>query len=397
MRAQASVERVSPTKEAAPACYRELSGKVYDRWDALPKQSNGLFDHASSQSVFLSRVWFENLSQTSLQPNQKLQVFSVESSSHGDAPLLFLPASEGPAEVFGPRVLSSLANFYSPLFSPLISPDCDPINVLRTLTRTIANQSPRWDVVNLRWLDNDSQTFGYLLQALKLAGFAVQTYFCSGNWYEPICGRSYEEYLQGLKSSVRNIARSKAKKIERSGCARIEVVAAGEGLPDAIQVFEHVYNSSWRTPEPYPQFIPGLLHAFAAAGWLRLGIAYWDGEPAAAQIWFVANRIASIYKIAYDQKFKDLSVGSYLTMHMFRHAIEVEKVTEIDYLTGDDRYKQDWMSQRRERWGILAMNSYTPKGVASIVRHVGGRAAKRMTMRILGSLRRQATALELRL
>jgi hypothetical protein len=241
----------------------------------------------------------------------------------------------------------------------------------------IASESPSWDLVHFRWLDRDAAIFTQLLIALELAGFVVQTYFCSGNWYEPIRGRSYQQYLDGLRSSVRNIARSKAKKIERSGRARIEIVAGGDALDPAIQAYKSIYDSSWKRHEPCPQFMPGLLRTFAAAGWLRLGLAYVDGQPAAAQVWFVANRTASIYKIAYDQKYKDLSVGSYLTMHMIRHVIEAEGVTEIDYLTGDDRYKQDWMSCRRERWAILAMNPRTPKGLAAIVRHVGGRMIKR--------------------
>jgi CelD/BcsL family acetyltransferase involved in cellulose biosynthesis len=164
-------------------------------------------------------------------------------------------------------------------------------------------------------------------------------------------------------------------------------VTGGDGLESAVRAYEKIYNSSWKTPEPFPKFMPGLLRAFAKEGWLRLGVAYVDEEPAAAQVWFLANGVASIYKIAYDQKFKDLSVGSFLTMHMIRAAIDAEKVQEIDYLTGDDQYKRDWMSQRRERWGILAMNPRTPKGAAAIVRHVAGRFAKRAIQRLLKNVR----------
>jgi len=272
------------------------------------------------------------------------------------------------------------------LFAPLISPGCECSGLLQALAERVANESPRWDIVNLRWLDKGSEMFEELVSVFKRAGFVVQTYFCAGNWYEPIAGRDYGAYLGGLRSSVRNIARSKAKKIERSGRARIDIVTGGDALEPAIRAYQKIYSSSWKTPEPYLEFLPGLLRSFAEAGWLRLGIAYVDEEPAAAQVWFQANGVASIYKIAYDQKFKDLSVGSYLTMHMMRHVIDVEKVTEIDYLTGDDRYKKDWMSQRRERWGILAMNPRTPKGLAAIARHVGGRAAKRAVKRVVSQL-----------
>jgi len=52
-------------------------------------------------------------------------------------------------------------------------------------------------------------------------------------------------------------------------------------------------------------------------------------------------------------------------------------VEKIDYLSGDDSYKRDWMSHRRELWGILALNPRTVRGVLGIARHVGGRSVKK--------------------
>lgn len=368
-----------------------LCTKGFDQWDALPAGYQALFEEGRAQSLFLSRPWFANLVENSLNPGEKVRILAVENLAHSGNPLLVLPASHRSTAAWKPRTLTSLTNFYTPLYAPLIQPNCDARRVLQTLAQALSAESPAWDMINLRWLDKSSSLFEDLVTALQLAGFVVQTYFCAGNWYEPVGGRTYQEYLQDLRSSVRNIARSKQKKVDRSGRVRAEIVTGGELLGAAIQAYEQVYASSWKTNEPYPRFIPGLLQVFAAEGWLRLGLAYVDEVPAAAQVWFVANGVASIYKIAYDQRFKDLSLGSYLTMHMIQRAIEVEKVQEVDYLTGDDRYKQDWMSLRRERWGILAMNPRTVKGVAAIVRHVGGRAVKRTAQQILGRLRPEKT------
>jgi Acetyltransferase (GNAT) domain len=107
-------------------------------------------------------------------------------------------------------------------------------------------------------------------------------------------GRSYKEYLESLRSSVRNIARSKNKKLERTGRARIEVTVGRDGLEAAIRAYEKVYAASWKVAEPFPQFVPGLIRTCAEMGWLRLGVAYIDDEPAAAQIWIVHNGTASI-------------------------------------------------------------------------------------------------------
>ena len=145
-----------------------------------------------------------------------------------------------------------------------------------------------------------------------------------------------------------------------------------------MRAYEKIYAASWKIPEPYPDFVSGLCRICAEGGWLRLGVVYVDDQPAAAQIWIVSAGIAAIYKLAYDERFAKLSPGTLLTAKLMEYVIDVDQVREIDYLTGDDAYKKDWMSNRRERRGIVAYNLRTPKGLIAALRHLGGRAAKRL-------------------
>jgi CelD/BcsL family acetyltransferase involved in cellulose biosynthesis len=100
----------------------------------------------------------------------------------------------------------------------------------------------------------------------------------------------------------------------------------------------------------------------AAQGWLRLGLLTLDDQPLAAQIWIVKDGKASIFKLAYDGEYAKFSPGSILTKALLRHVIDIDRVTEVDYLAGDDDYKKDWMSHRRERRGIIAFNRRTLRG-----------------------------------
>ena len=65
---------------------------------------------------------------------------------------------------------------------------------------------------------------------------------------------------------------------------------------------------------------------------------------------------------------------------MLEHALDGDKVSEVDYLTGDDNYKSNWMSHRRERWGIMAFNPASFLGKLSILKHIGGKTVKARLM-----------------
>lgn len=365
---------------------------TYDRLEALPREYDAFFSENEAESFFLSLPWFRNFCATALDPGDQLRIFAAEQTHNGCTPVAALLArfQRASAWQLAPRTLHGLSNFYTSLYAPLLSGPLASPTAVESLVRAMNADKPKWDAVDLKWLDSRAPVFSELQQAFRATGMVVQTYFSSGNWYLPANGMSFREYWEGLRSSVRNIAKSKNKKIERSGRAHLEIVTGPNGLESAIEAYERVYASSWKTAEPYPTFIPGLIRTCAERGWLRLGVVRVDGEPAAVQLWIVNNGKAAIYKIAYDKRFADLSVGSFLTTHMMEHVLDVDRVHEVDYLTGDDKYKQDWMTHRRERWGILAMNPRTLRGAMAIARHVGGRTVKRALQSI--SARKQKSS-----
>jgi hypothetical protein len=353
---------------------------TYTRFADLPEKYEAFFAENAGESFFLSLPWFRNFCATALDPYDEIRIFAAERGDSSGMPVAALLTRNPGRRLrkFAPRTLHGLTNFYTSFYAPLVSRSNPSPSALETLVRSICTAKPSWDAVDLKWLDSKAPVFGELQQAFGDAGMVVQTYFSAGNWYLPTNGMTFREYWEGLRSSVRNIAKSKNKKIERSRRAHLEIITSSNRLDSAIEAYERVYAASWKVPEPYPTFIRGLICTCAEQGWLRLGIVRVDGEPAAAQLWIVNNGKAAIYKIAYDKRFADLSVGSFLTTHMMEYVLDVDRVREVDYLTGDDKYKRDWMTHRRERWGVLAMNPRTPRGALAIARHVGGRAVKRV-------------------
>ncbi|HRH80751.1 MAG TPA: GNAT family N-acetyltransferase [Thiobacillaceae bacterium] len=320
----------------------------------------------------LDLQWFEHLARTALTPAPRLRLWQAANATER----LLLPMHEMPRHGWGMRRLHALANYYTSLFASIGDANMRDRG-LRAICAQVARTKPAWDVVDLHPMDPGSEDFALLSDALREAGFRVHRYFCFGNWHLPCAGLSFADYWSSRPSPLRNTHNRKEKAFLRDGRGRLDIVRGGGDLDRAIQAYEQVYAASWKVPEPHPEFIPGLLRLAAARDWLRLGLAWYDGKPVAAQIWLVVNRRASIYKLAYDERYAALSAGTLLTAHLMKHVLDADKVAEVDYLIGDEPYKQDWMAHRRERWGIVAYNARTLRGRLGSVRQTLGEWRRR--------------------
>jgi GNAT acetyltransferase-like protein len=353
--------------------------KTYSNLDDLPASYLSLFEKGEQEWYDFSFSWFNNFAQTALDKGDKICIYGVEQNFGTDMPLAALATrfSEESSGLFSTTQLSSLSNFYTITYSPVYEASAAIINeVFGLLAKAIAMDGHKWDTIKLLPLEQDSPAYASLVSSFRSAGMVVQEFFCFGNWYLPTAGLSYEQYFKTLPSAMQNTIRRKVKKLTKTGRARIEIVTGAENLETSIAAYERIYLSSWKRPEPYPHFVPGLIRTCAKKNWLRMGVIYLEDQPIAAQVWIVNSGRATIYKLGQDQKYDEFSAGSVLTANLMEHVLDVDRVKEVDFGSGDDPYKKNWLPQRRERWGILAMNPRSLAGCLGIIRNVGGRAAK---------------------
>jgi CelD/BcsL family acetyltransferase involved in cellulose biosynthesis len=114
--------------------------------------------------------------------------------------------------------------------------------------------------------------------------------------------------------------------------------------------------------------------AEGAAGRLRLGVARIAGKPVAAQFWTVEAGTAFIHKLAHDEDASKHSPGTLLSAALFEHVIDRDRVDEIDFGTGDDPYKRDWMEAVRNRHAVELYRLAAPRVWPALARA----AAKQM-------------------
>jgi len=335
---------------------------------SLPAPIAALFDALESRHPQYGVDWLRNLSRHALDPGEEAVLFLARGPRGQLAAL--------PLKIAGRRG-HALGNFYTSLYSPAISAGAEQ-ELLPALFRHLARHE-RLALLTLDPLDPDTALFHALPGALRAAGWhGIHDYFCFGNWQHPLDGANWEAYLASRASRVRNTVKRRSRRFAAEARGTMRMVLDGAELETAIDEFTAIYNNSWKRREPYPDFIPELLRLSARRGWLRLGIAYYDERPVAAQAWLVDATTAYIFKLAYDQDFAELSPGTVLTAYMMEYAIDVDRVSRIDYLSGDDRYKRDWMSERQERRGIAAYNPRTPAGIAGWASHLVKSAAKKL-------------------
>lgn len=267
----------------------------------------------------------------------------------------------------------ALANYYTSLVSPLASVASlpgDRAAAMRSIVQELSSARPRIATVQFSPLDAQSPDTTTLMLELRDQGWYARQYFAFGNWTLPCEGLEFDAYIAARDSKVRHTLERKSKKLRASGS--LEIVTEPEDVERGMNAWDAIYGRSWKQPEPYPDFVRGWARRCAERGWLRLGIASVEGKPIAAQFWFTMARRAYIFKLAYDEEYAKWSAGTVLSAQMFRHALESDRVVEIDYLTGDDPYKSAWMTHRRERIGLLACNLRSSRGAWSAAREMAG-------------------------
>ncbi|WP_282604531.1 GNAT family N-acetyltransferase [Pelagibius sp. Alg239-R121] len=356
-----------------------MQSKLYKDLNALPAGYSALFEATARESFYASRPWFETLAETTREAGDALQLYGLEEDDGTAVGLLVARSGVASVAAGNARTLTGFSTMYTTLFLPLIHPTAvTPDAAAEGFAGALAAEKPAWQSINFESLDPAEPFFSAFEAALSRAGFVVQSYAHFGNWYESTDGDSLESFMARRPSALRNTVKRKGRKLEKMEEVRFEILAEGAALDQAMDAYDVIYANSWKEPEPFPDFTRRLVKEAAAAGCLCLGTVYLGDRPAASQIWIVSGGRATIFKLAYDEEFKKLSAGSVLTVKVLEHVLTNHQVVEVDYGRGDDAYKKQWLSERRERRGIVAFNPRTLQGAVGALRHVGVARLKAM-------------------
>ncbi len=243
----------------------------------------------------------------------------------------------------------------------------------RLLLEIARSLKARGHRVTLEPIPDENGSATRLAKAFKAAGWMVASEPCDLNHILHVRGRSFAEYWAERPGKMRTTLKRKAKKV------RVEILDTFDKA--AWTNYEAIYAASWKPEEDEPGMLREFARAEGNAGRLRLGLAY-EGETAvAAQCWTVENGCAYIHKLAHLESRKQLSAGTTLTAALFERVIDQDQVELVDFGTGDQLYKADWMGETRHRYRVDCLDPRQPKAWSALakrlVRQTTARLAKR--------------------
>lgn len=262
--------------------------------------------------------------------------------------------------------LEPLANWYSFAWRPLMTPDSHARELVWSLAKSLRSRTSR---LTLWPLPDEDGSAGLLERAFQAAGWVVTRKTCDMNHILPLQGRGYAAYLASRPGPLRTTLRRKAKRI------RVQILHHFD--EDMWHNYEAIYARSWKPEEGDPEILRRFAKAEGDAGRIRLAIAYHGDEAIAAQFWTVEGDTAFIHKLAHLQEFQHLSAGTVLTAALMEEVIDRDRVNLVDFGTGDDAYKRDWMDDARPRF---LLDCYNPGNPASWP-HLAVAALRRLATR----------------
>jgi len=312
--------------------------ELYDNLEAVARDADGALDRAARPSLYERIDWFRLISRHCAPPGQLL--VARARSADGRSAWLFL-AVKG-------RQATAWAAWYSLRAGFAGNRDSD---VMTAIARALKERGLA--SIEIAPVEDPEP----LRAAFRAGGWVVRVDPRTANWRIDTVGMKFADYWASRPGQLRSTFK------RRSKAAALDIQIHDRFDAQAWAAYEAIYRASWKPDEGSPAFLRALAEQEGAAGTLRLGIARKDGAPIAAQLWLVENGEATIHKLAYADSARDLSPGTILGEAMFRRAIDVDRVRLIDYGTGDEPYKADWMAERRTLWQVAAFNPRTVRGL----------------------------------
>lgn len=311
----------------------------------------------------------QGLNLASASPFDRAEWFTLLAEALPEARIAVAVNGKGTAAlplVERPQRLEPLVNWYAFGWRPLFTPDAEREVLLADLARMLKTRRSR---VTFWPVPEEDKSASTIESAFQKAGWITRRSVFDTCHVLPVEGRSYADYLAGRPGRLRTTLKRKAKKLG--------VEIHRDFNTSVWDTYEEIYSQSWKPEESDPALLRAFAEAEGNAGRIRLGLACHEGRPIAVQFWTVESGRAFIHKLAHLPDAQPLSPGSVLTAALMEHVIDKDRVNVVDFGTGDDPYKRDWMESTEPRYLIDCHDPAALRSWPYIIRNTAQNLASR--------------------
>jgi CelD/BcsL family acetyltransferase involved in cellulose biosynthesis len=330
----------------------------FDELEVFHPIWNSIAEKQGPYKIFLSYEWFSIWLKHFLGENKLLILLLYrENEIVAIAPFLIKRERVKGIPI---KKIELLGNVYSPFRYFLINEEDNKEKEknLLFIFNFLFKKFKGWNVLDLNAIPEENNWLNLVITTLKQRGLNYSEYLCFGDWYLDEIKYSGNEYFNNLPQKMKKDILYCKRRLEKMGKCEFRLIRDGDNIDDYMDIYYMVYSKSWQKKEGIgPNFHRDLAKIAVKKNWLRLGFLFFEDSPIASQFWVSNNGIAYILKTVYDQEYKKFSPGKILTSEMIKYAIDVDGVKTLDYVQGDEAYKEDWTPKRRERCGVLIFNN----------------------------------------
>ncbi len=244
------------------------------------------------------------------------------------------------------------------------------------LSAPAAEESHRWDRLELAGVDATDVPFARLLENLQARGNVV--HHCPRfNGWRVALPATWDEYLMILSKPHRNRLRRAYRNYFEAGRVAVRHAHSPEEIAQAFEILIQLHQGRWKPRGQPGCFASRTFEAFhreasarlmgvgrAAVNWLEL-----DGRPLAAEYQLIGDEITFAYQSGIDTQRLDDKPGHLANMASLRRAIE-QGQHAYDFLRGDEPYKAHWRAEPRPMISVRVV----PARTTARLRHNAWRA-----------------------
>jgi CelD/BcsL family acetyltransferase involved in cellulose biosynthesis len=310
---------------------------------------NDLLARSASNTIFLTWEWLSAWWDAYAQRDDKLVILLIRTSDFrlsGIFPLYLRRTTA--MRAFPIRCLRFIGEgSYDSDYLDFIALPEERAAVLNEGWTFLKTHSPRWDVLELTCIPENSSTTSWLntrCEAEKLP-FRRKTTPCAVT----ALPQSWEDYLACLKPRFRTKLRTTLRRVHEEHRVRFYEIENESDVESGLSKLYELHRKRWHKKgqdgvflsSEKQRFYRTFSKEFIKRGWLAFHFLELDGRAVACQICFRYNGSLFLLQEGFDPDYENESVGIALRAMVLREAIE-NGIKHYDFLAGTGRHKAQW-------------------------------------------------------